>query len=99
MPEIQKSGAYSVTNQETLEQAQLIEKVVKAVNRYGLRIPALVALEAGHPITFLSSQLLWIAKPVLSLLMPAQHIHQFALLLEEPSAVQVLIEQLESEQG
>jgi len=83
-----------VTNQETLEQAQLIKKVVKTVNRYGLRVPTLVALEAGHPITFLSSQLLWIAQPALSLLMPSQHIRQFARLLEEPSAVQVLIEQL-----
>lgn len=88
-----------MTNQETLEQAQLIEQVVNTVNRFGLRLPTLVALEAGHPFTFLSSQLLWIAQPALSLLMPSQRIHQFARLLEEPSAVQALIAQLESEQG
>ncbi len=88
-----------MTNQETLEQAQLIKKVVKTVNRFGLRLPTLVALEAGHPITFLSSQFLWIAQPALSLIMPSQNISQFARLLEEPAAVQALIEQLESEQG
>ena len=88
-----------MTNQESLEQAQLIKKVVNTVNRYGLRLPTLVALEAGHPITFLSSQLLWIAQPVLSLLMPSQPIYQLARLLEVPTAVQMLIEQLESEQG
>ena len=85
-----------MTNQETLEQAQLIKKVVNTVNRYGLRLPTLVALEAGHPITFLSSQFLWIAQPALSLFMPSNNVTQLAKLLEEPSAVQALIEQLDS---
>jgi hypothetical protein len=88
-----------VTNQETLEQAQLIKKVVNTVNRYGLRLPTLVALEAGHPITFLSSQFLWIAQPALSLFMPANNVQQLANLLEEPSAVQALIEALDRYQG
>ena len=88
-----------MTNQETLEQAQLIKKVVHTVNRYGLRLPTLVALEAGHPITFLSSQFLWIAQPALSLFMPSNNVTQLAKLLEEPSAVQALIEQLDSNQG
>ena len=88
-----------MTNQETLEQAQLIKKVVNTVNRYGLRLPTLVALEAGHPITFLSSQFLWIAQPALSLFMPSNNVTQLAKLLEEPSAVQALIEQLDSNQG
>jgi hypothetical protein len=88
-----------VTNQETLEQAQLIKKVVNTVNRYGLRLPTLVALEAGHPITFLSSQFLWIAQPALSLFMPSNNVTQLAKLLEEPSTVQALIEQLDSNQG
>lgn len=88
-----------MTNQEKLDQTQLIAQVVKAVNRYGLRLPTLIALEAGHPFTFLSSQILRIAQPTLSLLMSSQRIHQFARLLEEPSAVQALIKQLESEQG
>lgn len=88
-----------MTNQEKLDQAHLLEQVVNIINRFGLRTPTLIALEVGHPFTFLSSQLLWIAQPALSLLMPSGRIDQFARLLEDPSAIQALIEQLESKQG
>lgn len=86
-------------NQEELDQTQLIEQVSKQIGRFGLRLPALIALGTGHPFTFLSSQLLWIAQPFFSLFLPSHRIHQFARLLEEPSAVQALVERLESEQG
>ncbi|MCA9922006.1 MAG: hypothetical protein KC419_01935 [Anaerolineales bacterium] len=86
-------------NQEEPDQTQLIEQVATQISRLGLRLPTLIALETGHPFTFLSSQLLWIAQPFFSLFLPSRRIHQFARLLEEPSAVRALVERLESEQG
>jgi len=99
IPTVWQPGIKNVRNQEELDQEQLIEQVVTQINRLGLRTPTLIALGTGHPFTFLSSQLLWIAQPVFSLFMPSQTIHQLAQLLEKPSAVHALAARLASKQG
>ncbi|MCP5099432.1 MAG: hypothetical protein GY943_28085 [Chloroflexi bacterium] len=86
-------------NHKNPDQAQYIEKVAHTLCSYGLRTPALVALEAGQPLTFVGSQLLWVAQPALSLFMPSHRVSRLAQLLEEPSAVQALVDCLESERG
>lgn len=74
-----------------------ISQAATVIHRYGWQTPALIFLGAGHPFTFLSGQLLWLAQPALSLVMPSDIVRQTALLLEEPEAVQVLITKLETE--
>ena len=76
-----------------------VDQVAAALHRRGLQTPALIFLEAGHPVTFLGGQLLWVAQPALSLFMPANVIGQMAQLLEEPSAVEALTAQLKAEKA
>ena len=72
-----------------------LEQVATFVEARGLRQPALLALTAGRPLTFLGGQFLWVAQPALSLILPNQWIRQTARLLEEPEAVEALITRLE----
>ena len=72
-----------------------LEQIAAFAEARGLRLPLLLALEAGRPLTFLGGQLLWVAQPALSLILPSQWIQQTAQLLEEPEAVEALILRLE----
>ena len=56
----------------------------------GLRVPALVALTAGRPLTLLLGQLLWIAQPAASLFWHNTRIEALAHLLEDEHAVSQL---------
>lgn len=71
-----------------------IEQTASEICRRGLRVPALAVLESGPLIPFLSSQLLWIAQPALSLFIPSHNIRQAAELLEKPEALTILTEYL-----
>ncbi len=81
------------------EQAAFLDQTADAIRRWGLRVPALIALEAGRPLAFLGGQLLWIAQPALSLFLPGQTIQQAAQLLEEPDAVAALAVRLETQEA
>ncbi len=87
-------------NQESPEQAAtdhetFIDQVAAAFCRRGLRLPALIALEAGQPLAFLGGQLLWLAQPALSLFVADTTVRQAAQLLENPAAVAALVHRLE----
>ena len=81
------------------EQEVFIEQVAASLRRRGLQAPALLALEAGQPLTFIGGQLLWVAQPALSLFTSTTWMRQLALLLEEPTAVQKLMTKLEAEKA
>jgi hypothetical protein len=55
-------------------------------------------LEAGQPLTFVGSQLLWLAQPALALLWPRSQVHRFARLMEDPAAVNSLMERLAADE-
>ncbi|MCP4428118.1 MAG: hypothetical protein GY803_26830 [Chloroflexi bacterium] len=78
------------------EQDRFLNQVAGAISRRGLRFPALIALDAGRPLTFLLGQFLWVAQPALSLFGPSQALRQTARLLENPEAVAALIAHLEA---
>lgn len=67
-----------------------IKRVAAAIWRHGLREPALLALQVGHPLTFLGSQLLWVSQPALSLFLPSEDVRQLAELLEQPEGLRTL---------
>ena len=81
--------------QTTWRENAFIKQVASTIEARGLRLPTLIALEAGRPLAFLGGQFLWMAQPALSLIVPSQWIRQTAQLLEEPEAVAALIAQLE----
>ena len=80
-------------------QNAFVDQVAAALSRRGLQTPALIFLEAGHPITFLGGQLLWVAQPALSLFMAAKDVANMAQLLEEPEAVKALAASLEAKKA
>ena len=81
------------------EQDTMIRQFADTLTRRGLGEIALVALQAGQPLSFLGGQLLWVAQPALSIVFPSQKLAQVAHLLEEPAAVQSLIACLQSEEA
>ncbi|MCA9936433.1 MAG: hypothetical protein H6662_11760 [Ardenticatenaceae bacterium] len=85
--------------QVSVDDETFLDQVAGAICRYGLRFPALLALQTGHPATFLGGQLLWVAQPALSLFLPTHLVRRMAALLEDPQAVCALVTRLESMSG
>ena len=81
------------------DNAPLIDQLARTIRRFGLRTPAIMALGAGHPATFLGSQFLWVAQPALALFVAPNTVRQTAELLEQPQAVQALLSKLEAEEA
>lgn len=81
------------------EKTTFVTELASEICRRGWRVPALVALQSGEPLAFLGGQLLFVAEPALSLIVPPQWVRQTAQLLENPSAVNALIAQLEASEA
>ena len=73
-----------------------IGEVVDAISDRGWGSAAVFLLEIGHPLALLGGQLLWILQPALSIFISDDVIARTARLLEQPDAVNALIEQLDS---
>ena len=78
------------------QQDAWLDHLADILQQHGLGTPALIALEVGRPLSFLGGQILWAAQPVLSLFLPRQTIANTARVLENPTAVQALINRLEA---
>ncbi len=76
-----------------------VVQIADALCTHGLRLPALIGLEAGRPLSLIGGQLLWLLQPVLSLVVSGEMVGQAALLLEEPAAVEELIDELEARES
>ena len=74
----------------------LITELATAIERRRLTTPAILLLEANRPFSFIASQLLLVAEPILGLLFDAHRTHEFALLLENRDNVELLLERVEA---
>ena len=81
-------------NHRGLDDDDFVGQIADAICDRGLRLPALIGLEASRPFSLLGGQILWLLQPALGLLISRQAVGRFARLLEEPSAVEDLINQL-----
>jgi hypothetical protein len=77
----------------------LLEQIVGALCRRGLRDAALVTLEAGRPLAFIAGQLLWMSRPLLSIFVSASKIGVLAEILEDPQMLAELTARLEANGG
>ena len=84
-----------MSSRETVEKEEIGE-VVKAITDRGWQSAAVFLLEIGRPLALLGGQLLWILQPGLSMFISADAVGRFARLLEQPEAVNDLINQLDS---
>lgn len=76
----------------------LLDHIATSLKQRGLNGAALTLLEAGRPLTFIGSQLLWLAQPALALLSPGTPVQRFAQLMEDPAAVNSLMERLAADE-
>jgi len=77
----------------------LLDQIVTSLKQRGLHTVALTLLEAGQPLAFIGSQLLWLAQPTLALFWPSSQVGQLAQLMEDPTAVSALRQHLAADEG
>ncbi|MBN1314136.1 MAG: hypothetical protein JXA42_01665 [Anaerolineales bacterium] len=76
-------------------QVELIEGVVKKIQRLGLVDFTTAILDGFRPVAFIGGQLLWLAQPALGIFMDSNRIAGLAQLLEQPEAIDMLRDRLE----
>jgi len=74
----------------------LIAELAGAIERRNLTTPAMLLLEANKPFSFLVSQLLLVAEPVLGLMFDHNRTREFALFFEDRDNVELLLERVEA---
>jgi hypothetical protein len=84
-----------MSDREAVEKEEIGE-VVKAISDRGWQNAVIFLLEMGQPLALLGGQLLWILQPALSPFISADAVGRIARLLEQPDAVNDLINQLDS---
>jgi hypothetical protein len=70
---------------------ELLDRLSRQLDRLGLVAPALLLLEAHRPLAFLAGQALRVASPLLG----GEPVDGYADLLEDPAAVEALMQRLE----
>ena len=68
----------------------LVDHIATTLKQRGLHSAALALLEAGQPLAFIGSQLLWVAQPTMALLWPSSQVKQWSQILEDPAALDAL---------
>lgn len=77
----------------------LLDQIANSLKQRGLHAVALTMLEAGRPLTFVGSQLLWLAQPALALLWPSIPVSRYARLMENPATVSALMDRLATDEA
>jgi hypothetical protein len=73
----------------------LIESVVAHVNRFGMQVPAVLALESVKPLSFLAGQALILGSGFLAPLFGPHHVQRLSRLLQSREDVELLIRRIE----
>ena len=88
---VDKPGAAEPTER----QAEICDRVCKAVVKRGMTLPALMALEMGRPLNFVASQAIHFFTPIISVILDGPTIEEFATFLEQRGSVEYLCQRLE----
>jgi len=75
---------------------EFVGSIVMALRRWGMVMPAILLLEAHKPFSFVMSQALLVAEPILGFVVGSNRSRQFAALLENGEDVEFLLQRLES---
>ncbi len=86
--------AYHAANETRRE--EVIERVSRQLVAWNLREPAIVFLTMHAPLAFFGSQLLIAGQPFVGLVTGDAFARDFALLLQDPKNIGLLVSQLES---
>ncbi|MBN93206.1 MAG: hypothetical protein CL928_03930 [Deltaproteobacteria bacterium] len=89
-------------DQITAHQAAATEKVAKFIVRFGLTVPAILALESLRPLSFVGSQFMYVLSPAVTTFLSQKDWDAMAGLLEQRAGMEYVlgvIERLDREQG
>ncbi len=75
---------------------ELIDFVATKITKYGMTTPAIFFFETARPLSFIGSQLTWFASPILGIFVNETNVEEIALMLEDRSNVERLLQRLEA---
>lgn len=81
---------------EPQRRAEFIDHLARRAAQMHLTAPAILFLEMNKPLAYVGAQMLWATQPFLSAWLDRDDIRDFALLLEDPAGVELLIQKLEA---
>lgn len=77
------------------EAAAAVDRVARFVVRFGLTVPAILALESMRPLSFVGSQFMHVLSPSVAAVLSASEWDAMAALLEDRRGLDYLIEHIE----
>lgn len=77
------------------EAAAAVDRVARFVVRFGLTVPAILALESMRPLSFVGSQFMHVLSPSVTAVLSAREWDAMAVLLEDRRGLDYLIEHIE----
>jgi hypothetical protein len=80
----------------TEEAAAAVDRVARFVVRFGLTVPAILALESMRPLSFVGSQFMHLLSPAISTMLSASEWDAMAALLEDRRGLDHLIGRIEN---
>lgn len=81
----------------TVHQAEVIDRVCRAIVARRLTIPAVVALETARPLNYVTAQAAVFLEPVVASVVSAEGYREFAKFLERRGAVEYIVRRIEAE--
>jgi len=78
-----------------VKQTHFVQNVTNKIDELGLTAPAILLLEAHKPLSFITSQLLLVAQPLLDVFLPQNLTRNLADLFANSNQVERLITNLE----
>jgi len=76
-------------------QRAAVERVARFVVRYGLTVPAILALESVRPLSFVGSQFMYLLSPAVTTFLSKPDWDAMAALLEQRSGVEYVLRVIE----
>jgi hypothetical protein len=72
-----------------------VEKVSRFIGRFGLTVPAILALESMRPLSFVGSQFMHVLTPSIAVFLSVPEWEELARLLEDRRGLEVLVSGIE----
>ncbi len=86
---------YSAEDIPEERQNELIDKIAKELVERQMTVPAIITLQTLKPVSFLGSQFLIFAKPIVDIIIPIASYKEVAVLFESPDNVERLLKRIE----
>ena len=77
----------------------LMDKVAGKVVQWGMSVPAILFLESGKPLNFVTSQLMQFFHPFLSVFIDTSQYGKFAELLEKRESLEAIVKVIEQKES